>query len=106
MIVPAVGSTSRLIILSVVVLPHPDGPTSATISPSAMSSVRSVTAGLTVPSNCLCTSTREIAVEPLAPLISGNLSGMRRPELNRCRQTELRASITARQRSGSDLYGA
>ncbi len=43
--VPEVGSISRLIILSVVVLPHPDGPTSTAISPSATSSDRSVTAG-------------------------------------------------------------
>ena len=42
---PTVGSISRLIILSVVVLPHPDGPTSTAISPSAMSRVSSVTAG-------------------------------------------------------------
>ena len=53
MIVPDVGSTSRLIIFSVVVLPHPDGPTSATTSPSAMSSDRSPTASVAEPPNRL-----------------------------------------------------
>ena len=41
---PDVGSMSRLIILSVVVLPQPDGPTSTQISPSGMSSDSSRTA--------------------------------------------------------------
>ena len=45
-IVPEVASTSRLIIFRVVVLPHPDGPTSTTISPSLMSRLSSLTAGL------------------------------------------------------------
>src|SRR5262249_12580988 len=45
---PLVGSISRLIIFSVVDLPHPDGPTRHTISPGAMSRSRSCTA--TVPS--------------------------------------------------------
>ena len=74
MIVPDVGSTSRLIIFSVVVLPQPDGPTRATTSPSAMSSERSPTAARADPSKRLWTSTREIAVVPLATLISGNLA--------------------------------
>ena len=34
-IVPATGSTSRIAVWAVVVLPHPDSPTSASISPSA-----------------------------------------------------------------------
>ena len=42
---PPVGSSSRLIIRSVVVLPQPDGPTRAISSPSGMSRLRSVTAG-------------------------------------------------------------
>ena len=41
---PAVGSISRLTIFIVVVLPHPDGPTSTQISPSGTSSERSSTA--------------------------------------------------------------
>ena len=36
-ILPDVGSISRFTILSVVVLPHPDGPSSTQISPSATS---------------------------------------------------------------------
>ena len=42
---PPVGSMSRLIILSVVVLPQPDGPTSTTISPAGMSRLSRSTAG-------------------------------------------------------------
>ena len=40
-----VGSIKRLIIRIVVVLPHPDGPTSTTISPLVMSSDSSSMAG-------------------------------------------------------------
>src|SRR5262245_26906226 len=47
-IVPLVGSTIRLIIRSVVVLPHPDGPTRTVICPVGISRSRSSTA--TVPS--------------------------------------------------------
>src|ERR671918_504870 len=42
---PEVGSTKRLIIFIVVVLPHPEGPTSTTVSPSPTSMDRSETAG-------------------------------------------------------------
>src|SRR5689334_21434879 len=45
---PVVGSISRLIIFSVVDLPHPDGPTRQTTSPGATSRSSSCTA--TVPS--------------------------------------------------------
>src|SRR4051812_29239147 len=45
---PEVGSTSRLTMRIVVVLPHPDGPTSTAISPAGTSSESSSTA--TVPS--------------------------------------------------------
>ncbi len=111
MIVPDVGSTSRLIIFSVVVLPQPDGPTSATISPSATSSDRSVTAGAGG------------AVELLVHVDEGDrgraagTTDQREPtwietawsrtvRVEPVRQTALSASITARQRSGSRLYGA
>ena len=40
LIVPSVGSIRRLIILSEVVLPQPDGPTSMTTSPDLISSER------------------------------------------------------------------
>src|SRR4051812_23929911 len=52
---PLVGSISRLIIFIVVVLPHPDGPTSITISPAGISSVTSSTAGTLCPGYCLVT---------------------------------------------------
>src|SRR5690625_4618912 len=42
---PLVGSTNRLIILSEVVLPQPDGPTKATSSPAGISSDKLSTAG-------------------------------------------------------------
>ncbi len=42
---PLVGSTSRLTIFMVVVLPQPDGPTRTHTSPAPTSSERSVTAG-------------------------------------------------------------
>ena len=45
---PEVGSMSRLIIRSVVVLPHPDGPSSAMIDPSSMSSERFVDRGAVI----------------------------------------------------------
>ena len=45
---PVVGSMIRLIIFIVVVLPHPDGPTSTVSSPAAK--VRSSSATPTVPS--------------------------------------------------------
>ncbi len=41
---PLVGSISRLIIFIVVVLPHPEGPTSMTISPAGISMVMLSTA--------------------------------------------------------------
>src|SRR5206468_7698700 len=47
-ILPDVGSISRLIILSVVVLPQPDGPSSTQISPSA-TSILMRSAATTVP---------------------------------------------------------
>ena len=42
---PLVGSISRLIILSVVVLPQPDGPTNMTTLPAGISRVSPPTAG-------------------------------------------------------------
>ncbi len=42
--VPAVGSRNPAIILSVVVLPHPEGPSSETNSPSSSARVKSFTA--------------------------------------------------------------
>ncbi len=62
---PDVGSISRLIIRSVVVLPHPDGPISATIDPSSISRLNEDTAGVAVPSNCLRTLSSLIATEPM-----------------------------------------
>jgi hypothetical protein len=44
MIVPEVGSISRLIIFSDVVLPQPEGPTNITISPAGMVRLRPSTA--------------------------------------------------------------
>src|ERR1017187_8861375 len=56
---PLVGSIIRLIILSDVVLPHPDGPTSTVIWPVAASNVNSSTA--LVPSgNCFETASNRI----------------------------------------------
>src|ERR1051325_7288130 len=59
-IVPPLGSISRLIIFSVVVFPQPDGPTSATISPSATSNDRSPTAGRDELGKTFVTPCREI----------------------------------------------
>ena len=61
---PLVGSMSRLTIFIVVVLPHPDGPTRVTSSPSATSKDRSSTA--MVPSSYrLVTCSNRIMVSPL-----------------------------------------
>ncbi len=49
MIRPVVGSMSRFIIFSVVVLPQPDGPMSITILPSGTSNSSSSTAGRSWP---------------------------------------------------------
>src|SRR3954453_22038299 len=59
-IAPPLGSIRRLIIFSVVVLPQPDGPTSATISPSTMSKDRSPTAGAGAFGNRFVTPCSEI----------------------------------------------
>jgi hypothetical protein len=59
MIRPDVGSTSRLIIRIVVVLPQPDGPTSTAISPASTSRESSLTA--TVPSP-YCLRTRSSTI--------------------------------------------
>src|ERR1700712_3588257 len=60
---PLVGSMSRLTIFSVVVLPHPDGPTRQTSSPRGTAREISFTA--TVPSaNRLLTLSRAIATSP------------------------------------------
>src|SRR5258708_4364936 len=60
-IAPPVGSTSRLIMRSVVVLPQPDGPTSAVSVPSRISSDRSCTASTRAPGNRLVTWVSRIA---------------------------------------------
>src|SRR6516162_2748450 len=57
---PLVGSISRLIILSVVVLPQPEGPTSTHTSPAATSSDSSDTAGGALPYRLLTASSRII----------------------------------------------
>src|SRR5437773_6283572 len=64
--VPEVGSIRRLIIFMVVVLPHPDGPTSTTVSPRPMSSDRSATAAPPPPGYSLLTSFREIMTSDTA----------------------------------------
>src|SRR6266566_8914924 len=56
---PRSGSISRLIMRSVVVLPHPDGPMRTQVSPSGISSDRSRTA-LEPDANCLVTFSRRI----------------------------------------------
>jgi hypothetical protein len=60
---PAVGSIRRLIIFIVVVLPHPEGPTRTTVSPSLMSIERFSTAAPPDDPNCLETPRSEIIVE-------------------------------------------
>src|SRR4051794_28437619 len=57
---PAVGSISRLIIFSVVVLPHPEGPISMTISPSGMAMSSWLTAGVSLPGYVFSTPSRTI----------------------------------------------
>src|SRR3954449_11348932 len=74
---PSVGSISRLIIFIVVVFPHPDGPTSITISPAGM--VRSTwsTAGafcrgyrLVHPSRTICSPCPEPRPGPLVSVLA------------------------------------
>src|SRR5256714_15149812 len=59
MIRPLSGSMSRLIMRSVVVLPHPDGPMSTQVCSSGISSVRFSTA-FEPPGNCLVTFSSSI----------------------------------------------
>src|SRR5690606_1234641 len=66
-IVPDVGSMIRLIILSVVVFPHPDGPTSVTNSPLSTSSDRPPTAGRSAPGKVFVTSSRRIMLSTTPP---------------------------------------
>src|SRR3954452_21236491 len=73
---PEVGSTSRLIMRIVVVLPHPDGPTSTAIAPAGTSNESSSTA--MVPSSYrLETRSSRIIGSPVAstrePLVVGRL---------------------------------
>ena len=65
-IVPEVGSISRLIIFSEVVLPQPEGPTNITISPAGMTRLSPSTAAACWPAYCLVTLSSRIS----APLIS------------------------------------
>src|SRR3954468_8114896 len=65
-IAPDVGSMSRLIIFSDVVLPHPEGPTNMTISPAGMTRLSPSTAATGWPAYFLLTFSSRIA----APLIS------------------------------------
>ncbi len=64
MIRPDVGSMIRLTIFMVVVLPHPEGPTRMTISPSGTSSVRLSTAGFGSLGYCLHNPSSRIMVRP------------------------------------------
>ena len=59
----------RLIIFIVVVLPHPDGPTKTTISPSYTSSVRLSTAGSEDPGKVLVNSSSRIMTFLPEPLL-------------------------------------
>jgi hypothetical protein len=67
-IVPEDGSSKRLIIFIVVVLPHPDGPTSTAVSPSSMSMQRWSTATDSELGKRLTTSTRRIIGSPMGRL--------------------------------------
>ena len=62
---PPVGSMSRLIIFSVVVLPQPDGPTSTVSWPSGMVRLSEPTAGRDEPGKVLETSSSRMAVAAL-----------------------------------------
>ena len=57
-IVPDVGSISRLIMRSVVVLPHPDGPIKATMEPPGIDIVNASTAAGAPGENCLVSPSR------------------------------------------------
>ncbi len=59
---PEVGSISRLIMRSVVVLPHPDGPMSAMIEPAGTSRVNALTASLSLPGKRFVSAAREMAL--------------------------------------------
>src|SRR5579863_81146 len=66
---PEVMSSNPATILSVVVLPHPEGPTRATNSPSCTSRLMSLTA-TTPPGNCFRTDSRTIPPMSRLPLSS------------------------------------
>src|SRR5215213_8374092 len=62
---PLVGSMSRLIIFMVVVLPHPEGPTSMTISPAGISMVMLSTAACDCAAYFLVTPSSRILAPPV-----------------------------------------
>jgi len=74
---PDVGSIRRLIIRSVVVFPHPEGPTRVTIDPEGTSRLSPVTASPSVPGKRFVTSTRRMELE--VPMASTVDVGRRRP---------------------------
>ena len=74
-IVPELGSIRRLIIRMVVVLPHPDGPTRMTVSPSPTSSEKLSTAAVAAPGKRLVTFRSEIiAVDDMPSLLGSDSS--------------------------------
>src|ERR1700726_1317020 len=78
---PAVTSSSPAIIRSAVVLPHPDGPTRTSSSPSSTCRFSDLTA--VVPSGyCLVTESstiRDMCLPPLTPVVSRGQPGDPRP---------------------------
>ena len=76
-IVPDVGSISRLIILSDVVLPQPDGPTKATISPAGIVSESDSTAGVFCPGYFLTTFSSRSSAPLMLPAAAWSVCVMR-----------------------------
>ena len=73
---PPVGSTSRLIIFSVVVLPQPDGPIRTQVWPAGTSRLNWSTAGVACPGKILVSDFRRIMTIPTAcPWGSGPAPG-------------------------------
>src|SRR5437588_9429804 len=75
-IVPELGSIRRLIIRMVVVLPHPDGPTRMTVSPSPTSSEKLSTAAVAAPGKRLVTFRSEIIAVTDMPSLLGSDSSI------------------------------
>src|SRR2546423_1435151 len=103
-ILPDVGSMSRLTILSVVVLPHPDGPSSTQISPSATSKLTRSAASAAPDgvSNALVTLSSLIIAAVLSSMSPGDAGGRKAQAFRRQPMLDPEQEIIGEDREQAD----